>query len=326
MSDALLSPTVAAVAGAIAVTLVGVGVKRVGEQADTLSPALRRSLLPMMGVLGAFIFAAQMINFTIPGTGSSGHLVGGILLAALLGPWPAFLTLTTVLIIQCLIFADGGFLALGCNIINMAAMSCLVAYPIFFRLVIQPHASIARLTAASILASVMALFLGAVAVTAETSLSGITALPMRQFLLYMVAIHLVVGLCEGIATAAVLGLVVKFRPDIIEGFDNDSRQPHHTTGRIIALFAIAALLIGASFSWVASSKPDGLEWSIEKVAKEEVLPLPDTRYHASAAELQEQTALMPDYDTSLAGILGSGAIIVVVFVVAYIFRHRPRQG
>ena len=80
-----------------------------------------------MGVMGAFIFAAQMLNFSIPGTGSSGHIVGGILLASMLGPWAAFLTLSSVIIIQCLVFADGGLMAIGCNIINMAAMSTLVA-------------------------------------------------------------------------------------------------------------------------------------------------------------------------------------------------------
>ena len=73
-----------------------------------------------MGVMGAFVFAAQMINFTIPGTGSSGHLCGGMMLTALLGPYAAFLTMIGVLLIQCLLFADGGLLALGCNIWNMA--------------------------------------------------------------------------------------------------------------------------------------------------------------------------------------------------------------
>lgn len=325
MSDALLSPTVAAVTGAIAVTLVAVAVKQTDKAARQMPLSRRRALLPMMGVMGAFIFAAQMINFSIPGTASSGHIVGGILLAAILGPWAAFLTLSSVIIIQCLLFADGGFLALGCNIINMAAMTTLVAYPMFFRLVMQPHASALRLSTASILASIMGLFFGAVAVTVETSLSGVTALPMRQFLVYMVAIHLAVGLCEGIATAAVLAIVRRHRPDMIEGFNDSSDKIfRHNTGRTVAIFAVAALLLGASFSWIASSKPDGLEWSIEKVSGGEELVTPDTQYHSAAAEVQQQTAIMPDYNTSLAGILGSGAIILAVLAVAYIFRPRPR--
>lgn len=325
MSDALLSPTVAAVTGAGAVILIAIAVKQVLKPSVTTNTQHPRSLFPLMGVLGAFIFAAQMINFTIPGTGSSGHLVGGILLAAMLGPWAAFLTLTAVLIIQCLIFADGGLLALGCNIINMAAMSCLVAYPLFFRPFIQAKTSTLRLSTASIISSIIALFLGAVAVTIETSLSDITALPMRRFLVYMVAIHLAVGIGEGITTAAILAIIKRYRKDLIIGMNDSPTLPTRRLGIVISIFAIAALLIGASFSWIASSKPDGLEWSIEKVAGDEELPLPDSRVHYSALRMQEQTALMPDYNTSLAGILGSGAIILSVFLLAYLFTPRQKS-
>ncbi len=326
MSDALLSPAVAAVTGAMAVALVAVAIKQTEAESRQRSLSRRRSQLPLMGVMGAFVFAAQMINFSIPGTGSSGHIVGGVLLAAILGPWAAFLTLTAVLIIQCLVFADGGFLALGCNIINMAAMTTLVAYPMFFRFIMRPHASTSRLATASIITAIMGLFFGAVAVTIETSLSGVTALPMRQFLVYMVAIHLAVGLGEGIATAVVLAVVRRERPDMIEGFMSpDDNVQYHGVGRVIAIFAMAALIVGASFSWVASSSPDGLEWSIERVSGGEELENPDTPYHKAAEQMLSQTALMPDYNTSLAGILGSGAIIFSVLAIAYIFRPRHQE-
>ncbi|MDE5963686.1 MAG: energy-coupling factor ABC transporter permease, partial [Alistipes sp.] len=127
MSDALVSPEVAATAGAASLLLLGTAVRKLRRQRHE-----DERLVPLMGVTGAFVFAAQMINFTIPGTGSSGHLIGGILLAALLGPWAALLTLASVLILQCLLFADGGLLALGCNLFNMAVLSCLVAYPLIF--------------------------------------------------------------------------------------------------------------------------------------------------------------------------------------------------
>ena len=121
MSDALVSPAVFAATGAVSTALIAVAVRKVGRRAEDDADARQeRHTVPMMGVMGAFIFAAQMINFSIPGTGSSGHIVGGILLAALLGPWAAFVTLCSVLVLQCLVFADGGFLALGCNILNMA--------------------------------------------------------------------------------------------------------------------------------------------------------------------------------------------------------------
>ena len=324
LSDALISPAVAAVTGAVALSLIAVAIRRVGQRSAEESLHHKHTLLPLMGIMGAFVFASQMINFTIPGTGSSGHLVGGVLLAAMLGPWAGFLTLSGVLLIQCLVFADGGFLALGCNIINMAAISCLVAYPIIFRNMMMPNATVKRITILSITTSVVALVFGAVAVTLETTLSGVTMLPMRQFLVYMVAIHLAVGIGEGIATAAVLLVVRRYRPDLI--VDNiTSPRRHHNTGRVLTLFAIAALIIGASFSWLASSKPDGLEWSIEQVSNGEALTTPDMRYHAAAADIVEQTALMPDYNTSLAGILGSGAIILVVFLATYLFHPRHRR-
>ena len=110
MADALVSTPVASGAGIAAIVLLGVAGYKVNK-----AKGVNSSIVPLMGVLGAFVFAAQMINFTIPGTGSSGHIIGGVLLAAFLGPWAAFLTISSVLIIQCLIFADGGLFALGCN-------------------------------------------------------------------------------------------------------------------------------------------------------------------------------------------------------------------
>lgn len=320
MSDALLSPAVAITTGVIAISLIAIAINRINHD-SALDSHRKESLLPLMGIMGAFVFAAQMINFSIPGTGSSGHLVGGVLLAALLGPWAGFLTLTAVLIIQCLVFADGGLLALGCNIINMAALSCLVAYPLLFRNMMQRDASTKYIAFLAIITSIFSLFLGAVAVTLETTLSGITLLPMRQFLVYMVAIHLAIGLCEGIATAAILAIVKRYRPDLIIDH-HPSTKPIHKLGNVLATFAIVALLIGASFSWVASSQPDGLEWSLEKVSNGDELILPDTPYHAAAEQIIEQTALLPDYNTSLAGILGSGAILLLAFLATYIFRPR----
>ena len=192
MSDALVSPAVAAAAGAASLALLCVAVRRTGRSAAARGD--EPHIVPLMGVMGAFVFAAQMVNFAIPGTGSSGHLVGGILLAAMLGPWAAFATLASVLVLQCLLFADGGLLALGCNILNMAALSCLAAYPLVFRPLVSRSATNGRIAAASVAASVAALVLGAAAVTLETEASGITALPAGRFLLFMLPIHLLIGL------------------------------------------------------------------------------------------------------------------------------------
>ena len=177
MSDALLSAPVAIVADVVAVGLLVAAASRLKNDKRDNSVAL-------MGVMGAFIFAAQMVNFSIPGTGSSGHIVGGVLLAAMLGPWAAFLTLSSVLIIQCLIFADGGLMALGCNIINMAAMTTLVAYPLLFKPLVRFPASGWKVMGVSLLACTVGLELGACMVTLETMLSGITALPAGKFFLH----------------------------------------------------------------------------------------------------------------------------------------------
>lgn len=326
MSDALVSPPVFAAAGVVSLALLGVAIRKI-SRADRSpdGPAERRErLLPLMGVMGAFVFAAQMINFSIPGTGSSGHLVGGILLAALLGPWAALLTLASVLILQCLLFADGGFMALGCNILNMAVLSCLVAYPLVFRPLMKPDASVGRIFAASLLASIAGLQLGALAVTIETEASGITALPTGQFLMFMLPIHLFIGIGEGLATGVVLSAVRKYRPELLADMRPTRRSrsdgSRRKFGMTLAAFALAALLIGGSFSWLASSDPDGLEWSIEKITGSTDLEAAPDGLHRSAASLQQKTALIPDYDTSLAGLIGTGAILLVVFGASYLFR------
>ena len=125
MADALVSPAVGGAMFAASAALVGISARKVRENFDN-------SKIPLMGVMGAFVFAMQMINFTIPATGSSGHIGGGMMLAALLGSYPAFLVISAVLIIQALFFADGGLLALGANIFNMGFWTCFIAYPLVF--------------------------------------------------------------------------------------------------------------------------------------------------------------------------------------------------
>ena len=177
-----------------------------------------------MGVMGAFVFAAQMVNFTIPGTGSSGHLCGGMMMAALLGPWAGFLAMIGVLLIQCLLFADGGILALGCNIWNMAFYGCFVGGLLIWKTIMRGKASRARITAASILGCVATLQLGAFSVVLETSASGITELPFAAFLGFMQPIHLAIGLVEGLITAAVLCFVYEARPELLWGVGGQTQE------------------------------------------------------------------------------------------------------
>ncbi len=303
MSDGLISTPVAAVAAVAAAALIGVAGFKVKK-------STRPGIVPLTGVLGAFVFAAQMVNFSIPGTGSSGHIIGGVLLAAFLGPWAAFLALSSVLIIQCLLFADGGLLALGCNIVNMAAMSCLVAYPLVFRPLIGRGASTLRLMCASVLACMVALELGACLVAVETKLSGVTALSTGSFLLLMTGIHLLIGIGEGLATGAVLGFVRKVKPSLLEPEDRgvSRRVP---LGAVVA-FALAAAAIGGGLSMAASSDPDGLEWSVEKVAGSSDIPSAGVVADA-ARRIQSGTAAMPDYDNTFSGIIGAALVMLTLW-------------
>lgn len=312
MSDALVSPAVAAGAGVAAAALIGVAASKVKH-------IRRDDIIPLMGVMGAFVFAAQMINFTIPGTGSSGHVIGGVLLSAILGPWAAFITLCSVLIIQCLVFADGGLLALGCNILNMGVTSCLIAYPFIYRPIAGNSLKPWRITLASVVASVVALEIGAAGVTLETELSGITALPTSTFLAFMLPIHLAIGAIEGIATAAVLCFIAKYRPETFfaESIKGDkASEGSSARGRKVLIgFVVAALVLAGAFTWIASANPDGLEWSIEKVSGLSELP-----------SATPPTAFMPDYDSRLAGIVGALIVMVMLWAVTTILFHNFRTS
>ncbi|WP_288864752.1 energy-coupling factor ABC transporter permease [uncultured Alistipes sp.] len=328
MSDALVSPTVAAVAGTASLVLLGTAVRKLRPARSGLHTDALHSerIVPLMGVMGAFVFAAQMINFVVPGTGSSGHIVGGILLSAILGPWAALLALSSVLILQCLLFADGGFLALGCNIFNMAVLSCLVAYPLVFRPLMRPDAAPGRIFAASVLASVAGLELGALAVTLETEASGITALPIGKFLLFMLPIHLAIGIGEGLATGALLCAMRRYRPELLAGTGPQEQPAKRRFVRTLAVIAVAALLVGGSFSWLASSQPDGLEWSLSRTAgTAEMAPVPDD-LHRTAAAIQETTAALPDYGTTTAGLVGCGVLLLAAWGGTQLLRTRRKRA
>ncbi len=307
MADALLSPAVGGIMYAASAGSLAYSIKKIRED------EFCEKKLPMMAVSGAFIFAAQMINFTIPGTGSSGHIGGGILLAGLLGGTPAFLTLTAVLLIQCLFFADGGLLALGANVFNMGVIPCLIIYPLIFRPLLKNGLSRSKMTAAAVLSAVVGLQLGAFGVVLETLASGVTELPFATFAGLMQPIHLAIGAVEGVITAAVLNFVYQMRPELLQS----SVSGREISGNIsmrktAAVLAILAVLVGGGLSLYASSNPDGLEWSMERTAGTTELERNGELY-AAAEQIQTQTAILPDYDfasgngtgTSFSGLVGA---------------------
>ncbi|MDR0638679.1 MAG: energy-coupling factor ABC transporter permease [Spirochaetaceae bacterium] len=322
MADALLSPPVGGLMLAAGVAAIGVSVKKIGSGGE--DDRLDEKNIPMMGVMGAFVFAGQMINFTIPGTGSSGHIGGGMLLAAILGPFPAIITLASVLLIQCLFFADGGLLAYGCNVINMAVIPCLLAFPFIYKPIVAKGLNKKTITLAAVLSVVIGLQLGAFGVVLETLVSGITELPFGTFVLLMQPIHLAIGLVEGIVTAAVLCFVHSARPELLESAVSGGEIAGVKGGvrirTVVVVFAVLSALVAGGLSILASSNPDGLEWAMEKTAGTAELEREGPVFQA-AADTVEKTAFLPDYalkngegsggETALAGIVGSVITVVV---------------
>jgi cobalt/nickel transport system permease protein len=301
MADALISPAVGGTMWAASAGLIAYSARRLRRLMDD-----RR--VPLMGVMGAFVFAAQMVNFTIPATGSSGHLGGGLLLAILLGPEAAFITIASVLTVQALFFADGGLLALGCNIINLGLFPCFLAYPLIYRPLVGSRPTPGRIALAATVAAVAGLQLGAFGVVLETTMSGISDLPFSKFVLLMQPIHLAIGLVEGLVTAAVVSFVWKARPEVLDlaaptGQDRASFRP------VVIGLLIAAVATGGVMSWFASRNSDGLEWSMARSSGKEELAEPTGGVHGALKHIQERTAVLPDYDFARKGdaVIGSAA-------------------
>jgi len=324
MADALISPVVGGVMWAATVGTGALSLKTLAAKHDD-----RR--LALMGVAGAFVFAAQMINFSIPGTGSSGHLGGGLLLAALLGPYAGFLVMASVLAVQALFFADGGLLAFGCNVFNLAFFSCFIAYPLIFKPMARRSPRTGTVIGASLLAAIAGLQLGAFGVVLETLLSGRTELPFGTFVLLMQPIHLAIGVVEGLVTAALLAAVRRARPEVLAASLEDRPYRGAPLRPLILGGILLALVAGGLLSRFASAWPDGLEWSMEKTSGRTELEA-GSAVHEAFAGVQEKTAFLPDYDvraprwpsvsagTSLSGVLGAGIVLAVVLVVGVVGR------
>lgn len=175
---------------------------------------LKDKMIPLAGVMSAFIFAAQMLNFPVMG-GTSGHLLGGVLAAVLLGPWAGAIVLSCVLIVQCLIFQDGGLTALGANILNMSIVGTLGGY--FVYVSIRKASGNKPKRGVIVIASAFAAWFSVLAASGfcafELVLSGVS--PLRIVVPAMLGVHTLIGIGEGIITGLVVGFVFKVRPDLI---------------------------------------------------------------------------------------------------------------
>ena len=287
MADALLSSAVAGGMYACSLVAAGYALRKVQQERND-------KILPVMGVMGAFVFAVQMLNFTIPGTGSSGHLCGGMLLAAVVGPYAAFLTMIGVLLIQCLLFADGGLLALGANIWNMAFYGCFVGGGVIWALAMRSGMTRTKIIIASVLGSVLSLQLGAFSVSVETLLSG-----------------------------AVLVFLFAARPSLLWCAEESESASSVSLKNVLAIMGAAAVVLAGGLSLLASELPDGLEWSLERMTGSTELESADSSVYALSEAVQSVTALLPDYNfagsesaagTSFAGVVG--AVIVMLLILA----------
>lgn len=340
MADGLLSPAVGATLWVVSAGALAYSSAKVRRERDE-----RKA--PLMGVLGAFVFALQMINFTIPMTGSSGHLGGGLLLAILLGPHAAFLTIASVLVVQALLFADGGLLALGCNLFNLGIIPALVAYPLVYRPLAGRTPTPGRRSAAIVTAAIIALQLGALAVVLQTVASGLAALPLQPFALVMLPIHLAIGIVEGVATAAVVAFVVRARPEILVGAPAQPGRGNLPWRTLLAAFLAAALVTGGILSRFAAAQPDGLEWSVARVTGDVALDEPAHAVHRLLAAIQERLAVLPEYafrtgagshdatiqagadvrlGSSLAGVVGGLLTLVLCVLIGVALRRRPGKS
>ena len=347
MADALLLPAVATTMYAATAAAAGYSIHRLKKDDDPQK-------LPVMAVTSALVFAGQMINYTIPGTGSSGHMCGGMLLSALLGPYAGFLSMIVILTIQCLFFADGGLMALGANCWNMAFYGCFVGYFLIWKPVNASKwfgegrsAERARIIAASIIGCVITLQLGAFSVVLETSLSGITELPFGSFLALMQPIHLAIGLVEGLITAAVLVFVYDSRPELLQGVEfSGERTAKRSLKSVVAILAIVAVAVGGGLSLLASSNPDGLEWALfgnSDGGYSSNMGLDEENYGVSsqaaekAESVQEKTSFLPDYafpdndsaaGTTVSGIVGAAivaGVAVLICLIGGFFRKRKMK-
>jgi len=306
--DGFLSMGVLIVCWVLSIIGIGIALARTRK-------SLGERQVPIMGVLAAFIFAAQMLNFTIAG-GTSGHFLGAALAAILLGPWAAMLTMTTVVALQALLFQDGGLLALGGNILNMAVIGPIVAYG-FYRGVRTLLGNRKGSTlVAGFIAAWVSIVVAAVACAMELGFSGTS--PIGIALPAMAGIHALIGIGEGLITLGALALVTATRPDLVEA----ERTPAPAGMRWVwGGLAIAVVL--ALFSPLASPYPDGLE----RVAE-------DLGFIERAQEPLYE--VIPDYvfpgisnealATIAAGIVGTLIVYGIAVGLAALLRRRERAA
>ncbi|WP_432121561.1 energy-coupling factor ABC transporter permease [Streptomyces sp. S1] len=333
--DGFINAPVSAVAGVVAAGAVAVSLRGARRELDERTA-------PLAGLVAAFVFAVQMLNFPVA-AGTSGHLLGGALAAILVGPWTGVLCISVVLLMQGVLFADGGLTALGVNIDVMGVVTVVVAYALFRGLVLVLPRTRRSVTAASFVAALVSVPAAAVAFTLVYAVGGTTDVPVGKVLTAMVGVHVLIGIGEAVITMLTVGAVLAVRPDLVYGargltaplklrVDGElvdaapaaPAAPAQGSPKKLWIGGVVTALVLAGFvSFYASASPDGLE----KVAA-------DQGIDAKAEEYEHATADSPlaDYGVrgvdaerlsgGLAGVIGVGTTLAVGTGVFLVVRRR----
>ncbi|MBC2869197.1 energy-coupling factor ABC transporter permease [Streptomyces mexicanus] len=326
-------------------TSAATGVIAAGALAVSLRGA-RRELdertAPLAGLVAAFIFAVQMLNFPVA-AGTSGHLLGGALAAILVGPYTGVLCVSVVLLMQGILFADGGLTALGVNITDMAIVTTVVSYAVFRGLVKVLPRRRRSVTVASFVAALLSVPAAAVAFTLIYAVGGTTDVPIGKVATAMIGVHVLIGIGEAVITALTVGAVIAVRPDLVYGarglrqrlklrvggelVDAPAAAPEPAPAaarshRKLWITGLVTSLVLAGFvSFYASASPDGLE----KVAHDKGIDKKEEKHAASDSPLADYGVKdISDARLSggLAGVIGVGVTVVVGSSVFWVVRRR----
>ena len=326
-------------------TSAATGVVAAGALAVSLRGA-RRELdertAPLAGLVAAFIFAVQMLNFPVA-AGTSGHLLGGALAAILVGPFTGVLCVSVVLLMQGILFADGGLTALGVNITDMAIVTTVVSYAVFRGLVKVLPRRRRSVTVASFTAALVSVPAAAVAFTLIYAVGGTTDVAIGKVATAMIGVHVLIGVGEAAITALTVGAVIAVRPDLVHGARGlqqrlklrvngdlvDAPAPEapapaaaRTSRRTLWISGLVTSLVLAGFvSFYASANPDGLE----KVAHDQGIDTKEQRHASSGSPLADYGVRdVSDARLSggLAGVIGVGATVVAGSTVFWVVRRR----
>ncbi|MFI1620232.1 energy-coupling factor ABC transporter permease [Streptomyces lydicus] len=337
--------TGALAAAAVAVSLRGARRELAGTGQGGGAGAERTA--PLAGLVAAFIFAVQMLNFPVA-AGTSGHLLGGALAAILVGPYTGVLCVSVVLLMQGVLFADGGLTALGVNITDMAIVTTVVAYGLFRVLVKVLPRSRRSITVASFVSALVSVPAAAVAFTALYALGGTADVPIGKVFTAMVGVHVLIGIGEAAITALTVGAVIAVRPDLVHGARGltaplelrtspltdaapttaatpvpapAATAPRRSVRRVWLAGLAAALVCAGGISYYASASPDGLE----KVAHDQGIDA-KARDHAAKdsplADYSVKDITDPRLSGGLAGVIGVGATLAVGTGVFVVLRRR----